>query len=400
MNLVLIALVLQSLLLPPRIGLENPARVSEVPKKLAKDYDKAWARFVAGKEDAKLAKDLNKLLKKQKDLDAALVIAAYMDLYQSNEAQAVQKFEAVLGRNPNHRIGLYYLAEFAFARSDYGRASDLYTKLLEVDKTRTDIEPKREKALLLATENLLRYHAQMADSLAKEKKWDEALTHYRRQRELAGSNDETEKKIAEALMFLGRTEEAREILDKLRKEGTVDESLEAKVNELEDLGRWGKDIAYFRQIQAAPSITREQVAAMIVRYFPQVMEFRQTPRIITDIPDSWARTEIQTMVGIGLIDPLPNHTFQPATPITRGELAHAMARLMRLLSVSPSDAPPIPTADVAPTSALYREVQTVLVLGLMALDDAGSFNSNAQVSGEEAVRAVERLLGISRGKGA
>src|SRR5438067_3638872 len=35
--------------------------------------------------------------------------------------------------------------------------------------------------------------------------------------------------------------------------------------------------------------------------------------------DSWASSEIQTVVGIGLIEPLPNHTFRPAAAITRAE---------------------------------------------------------------------------------
>lgn len=397
MNLLLIALLLQSLLLPPRIGLENPAAATEVPAKLQKDYDKVWARFVAGKEDEKLVKDFDKLLKKQKDLDAVVLIQAYMDLYKGDDAQAAQKFEQILTRKPDHRIALYYLAELAFVRSDYARASDLYTKLVQVDKTRTDVEAKREKALLLATEGLLRFHAQTAEKLAKENKWDEALTHYRKQTELAGPSDETEKKIAEALMNLGRTEEARGILNKLRNQGSIDESLLVKVKELEDLGRWGKDIEYFRLIESSGAVTREEVAAMIMRYFPQVAEFRQNPQVVTDIQSSWARPEIQTMVGVGLIEPRPNHIFQPLDPITRGEFAMALSRLIRLLSVSPTGAPPVPVSDVAPTHALYREVQRVLAYGLMALGNSGEFNISGIVSGEEAVRAVGRLLGLLRG---
>ena len=38
-----------------------------------------------------------------------------------------------------------------FARGDYGRANSLYGQLLAADKTRTDLEMKHQKALLLAT---------------------------------------------------------------------------------------------------------------------------------------------------------------------------------------------------------------------------------------------------------
>src|SRR5437868_3065370 len=56
-------LLLQSTLpLPPRTGMENPAAVSKIPPKIQKDYDKLWARFVAGKTDSQLTKDLDNRL--------------------------------------------------------------------------------------------------------------------------------------------------------------------------------------------------------------------------------------------------------------------------------------------------------------------------------------------------
>lgn len=428
MNLILTVLLLQSLLLPPRTAIENPAAVFPVPQKIRKDYDKLWTRFVTGKEDAKLSKDLDKLLQKQKDLAAAVTISAYIDLYKGNDSAAVPKFRQILSINPNDSIALYYLGELAFASLDYAAANDFYSRLLAIDKTRIDIEAKREKALLLATDNLLRNAAQaeqenhladaeqlyrralemaprepalngrLAELLAKEKKWEEALAHYRTQIEIAGRNSEIEKNLAEALMNLGRTEEAREVLERLRNEGTLDEDLESKVNELEDLGRWGSEIDFYRDIKSASSITREQLAAIIVRYFPQVPEFPQNPQIITDIQDSWARPEIQVSVGTGLIDSFPNHTFQPSNPVTRGLFALSMSRLIRLVGVSPDDAPAGPTPDVTLDDALYRDVQLVLASGLMDLEDSGSFDVSGEVSGEDAVRAVERLLRLSHGK--
>ena len=97
-------------------------------------------------------------------------------------------------------------------------------------------------------------------------------------------------------------------------------------------------------------------------------------------------------MGLGLIAPLPNHTFEPATRMTRGELAVALARLIRLLGVSPGSASLIPTPDLASTNAQYLEVQLVLGLGVMTLQDSGSFNVSGEVSGQEAVVIGERLL--------
>jgi len=95
-----------------------------------------------------------------------------------------------------------------------------------------------------------------------------------------------------------------------------------------------------------------------------------------------------------LIDTLPNHTFAPAAPITRADLATALARLSRLLGLAPSTTPPIAATDVASTNAQYSEIQLVLGYGLLALENSGSFNVSGYVSGQEAVHSVERLMRI------
>jgi hypothetical protein len=139
-------------------------------------------------------------------------------------------------------------------------------------------------------------------------------------------------------------------------------------------------------------ITREQFAILISRYFPQVIELRQTAQIITDIQSSRARSEIQTIVGIGIVELLPNHGFEPLAPMTRGDLAKALARLSRLIGVSAAAASPIAAPDLAPANALYPDVQLVLGSGLMTLQDSGSFDVSGDVSGRQAVSSADRLV--------
>jgi tetratricopeptide (TPR) repeat protein len=423
----IVALLLQSFPLVPRLAVENPAAVSEVPKKQQKDYNQLWTRFVTGKDDTRVIKDADKLLKKTPNFVQAIIIKAYVDLYNRRLQEAEKKFEQALSYQPGNRIALSYLGELAFVRQDYARASDLYALLLDADPSRTDVEPKRQKALLQATENIIQnaaraerenrlteaethylhalriapgepsLHGRLGELYLKQKAWEQALAAFQKEREFGGADDETDRAIAEALTNLGRTEEARTILERLNSSGG-EQALEGKVAELEDLGRWGQDLAKFHQIQSAPEIRREQLAALIVRYFPQLMEFRQTSMVVTDIQESWARPEIQVVTGVGVVDPFPNHTFRPAAPVSRGEFAMALARLARLLSISMPNAPPVPTTDVDSNNALYREVQVVVTHGLMTLDETGSFNISSQVSGENGVRSLERLLNLSRGR--
>src|SRR5204862_7310864 len=104
-------------------------------------------------------------------------------------------------------------------------------------------------------------------------------------------NDETQRQMIEALTQLGRSEEARALADRRGGAGSRDADQERSDRELEDLGRWGTEIARFRVIQSSETITREQLAVLLVRYFPQIAELPRTPQIMTDIQDSWASTE-------------------------------------------------------------------------------------------------------------
>jgi len=393
MNALLFVLLFQSsLVLPPRTALENPAVVSQVPVKIQKDYDKLWARFLSGKEDAKLKKDLDNFLKKQKNFDPALTLEGYIDLYKVDDAAARQKFTQALGANSRNRIALWYLAELAYARKEYSRAATLYAQLLTIDTTRSEIETKRQRSLLLATDEILR-SAMRAEG---ENRLSEAEQQYRQALSIVPNDPTLHARLADLLGRENKKEEAdaeRKVAEGLtpQRRATVRVTDEAKTDTLDDLGRWGNQIELFHQIRDSQATTREQWSAIIVRYFPQLTELRQTPQIVTDIQNSWARPEIQTVVGIGLIAPLPNHTFEPAARITRGELAEVLARLIRLLGLSPSSPAPIATPDLAPTNAQYPQVQLVLSLGVMTLEDSGGFNVSGEVPGREAVLIGERL---------
>lgn len=377
--------------------MENPATVSQVPAKIARDYASFWARFVAGKDDAKLAKDLDSLLKKQKTFDPALVIQGYLRLYAHDDAAARQRFMQALGVNPKNWIAVYYLGEIAYAHEEYAEAATFYSQLLALDPGHPEIETKRQKALLLSVDEVLRSGARaegenrLADA---EKAYRQALRvlpnepslHLRLAdlltRENKPAEAASERKTAEALIPH----------DAASAPPAADSSDANNADTLDDLGRWGGEINRFHEIRIAESITREQLAVLLVRYFPQLMELRQAPQIVTDTQKSWAAGEIQTVVGLGLIDPLRNHTFEPLMPVTRGELALTLARLIRLLGVSRPISQPIAAPDLDPANALFPAAQLVLGSGVMTLQDSGSFNGSGVVSGREAVRSAERLF--------
>jgi tetratricopeptide (TPR) repeat protein len=393
MNLFLLSLLLVQTppFVPTRTAIENPAAVSPIPPKLKKDYEKLWMRFVSGKDDAKLAKDLDKLLKKQKSFDAAWILQAYLALYKNDQGTARSRFTQALALDPKNRIAIYYLAEMAFAQSDYARAAVLYSQLISLNVSGPDMETKRQTARLLATDNMLRAAA-LAES---ENRLGDAEGYYRQALLIAPNEPALHVRLADLLAKENRASEAaaeRKIAEDLSPRQAARPRDGSRADDLEDIGRWGSDIEVFHRIRDAEVLTREQLAVLLVKYFPQLTEFRPTPQIITDLHNSSAETEIQTVVGLGLVEPKPNHDFEPAAPITRGDLARALARLSRLIGVAGTPSSTITAPDVSPTNAMYPDIQLVLGSGLMTLDNPGGFDVTGRVGGRQAVRATERLL--------
>src|SRR5262249_14383272 len=148
-----------------------------------------------------------------------------------------------------------------------------------------DAEALYRQALVLAPREPS-LHERLGDLYTKQKKWDLSIEEFRKTQEYGDGSDETDRRIAEALVNLGRAEEARAILDRLKKSGSGDVALESKLSELEDIGRWGNDLQVFRSIQSSTSLTRAEVAVLLLRYFPQIADLRKTAQIITDIGDS------------------------------------------------------------------------------------------------------------------
>jgi hypothetical protein len=239
---------------------------------------------------------------------------------------------------------------------------------------------------------------QDARKAADENHLADAERYYRQALQLAPSEALLHGQLADVLRRAGKSDESDAEL-RLQRQFSSAGTLQAAENDftiagLEDLGRWGDQIERFREIQQSKAMTREQTAVLLSRYFPQFMDGQQATELLTDVQATWSATAIQKVVAAGLLDTTVNHTFQPLRTITRGEFAVALSRLTRVSGLSASTAPAIAPSDVVPGSSLALELKPVLGYELMSLDNAGNFNVGAQVSGEEAVNTVEKLLGF------
>jgi tetratricopeptide (TPR) repeat protein len=154
-----------------------------------------------------------------------------------------------------------------------------------------------------------------------------------------------------------------------------------------------------RSLAGAATVTRGELAAIIATELERVVlrAPRQIPVIVTDIRGHWAESAILTVTRLGVMEVLPNHTFQPSQPVRRDRLAAIVSALLELAATDkPGDlalwttARPL-FADLPPSHLFYRQVAMAVSAGAMRASDDGRFQPAAPASGADVVQAVHRI---------
>jgi tetratricopeptide (TPR) repeat protein len=160
----------------------------------------------------------------------------------------------------------------------------------------------------------------------------------------------------------------------------------------------------YKSIELSPAITRAQLAALLgVRLEALLRSARSANAlVITDTRGNWAAPWIQATTRAGVLDVYPNHTFQPSATVLRGDLAHAVSRVLALiaaqnprLAASWRDARP-KFSDVSPSHLSYPAVTRAVSSGVMSTLEGNTFQLSRPVSGSEALAAVARLDDLAR----
>jgi hypothetical protein len=144
----------------------------------------------------------------------------------------------------------------------------------------------------------------------------------------------------------------------------------------------------YRRIADAPRVTRAELAALLsvrVRALGRVAPGE--PRVAVDIGGSWAREHVARVLALGIMEPYPNHTFQPGAVVRRVDLARAASRALDRLGVPRAGAPA--PADMSRSHLDYEVVERALGAGLMGLGASGAFEPWRPVSGREAIEVVD-----------
>jgi tetratricopeptide (TPR) repeat protein len=158
----------------------------------------------------------------------------------------------------------------------------------------------------------------------------------------------------------------------------------------------------FGSIASAARVSRAQAAAFVGVRLEDLVRAAPTrvTDIATDVRTHWAASWILPVTRAGIMTLFPNHTFQPAATVTRGELAAVAAELLRL-AASPADlgrwqAARPRFADLPPTHVTYRTAALAVASGAMAADADGRFQSIQPASGPDLEALVRRIEALAR----
>jgi tetratricopeptide (TPR) repeat protein len=160
--------------------------------------------------------------------------------------------------------------------------------------------------------------------------------------------------------------------------------------------------AEYRAIGEQPQLTRGDLAALIgVRLAPLLQGRALDVGVITDIRSSWAEPWILAVVRAGIMEPLPNHTFQAQALVQRVEFAQVINRLLaRVAVVAPTRARVWQDArgrftDLAAGHIAYPAASAAVASGVLTIGVDGGFQPTRVVTGAEAIDAVGRLQALA-----
>jgi Tfp pilus assembly protein PilF len=358
---------------------------------------------------------------------------AYADLLAGDLAAAEARFKSSIAGTPVMTPSRVGLAQIYESRRERDKAFNEYREILKIDPANRWARPrfealrddlvrestaaarealltgsretaKREflKVLFYAPESASA-HVELARLYRQENDLPSALFHYRAALESGAAEPAFLREYAEALADSGDLGRSLEILEKMAEAEPRDAALGKRIEDLKSkLGVYEPPSEY-GEIPALDAIAREDLAALIGIKFADLLDApaRRT-EILVDITLSWAQRFIVKVASLDIMSVFENHTFQPRRLINRAELAEAAVRLIGVLQSRGARFVPIvetrriQIADVSPDNLYYASINRALAYQIMALTPDRAFEPERTVSGAEAVRVLDIVLGLAR----
>ena len=392
----------------------------------------SWATLQSG--DARAAdRGFNALLKESPAFYPASAGLGYAALARKDTSAALAHFERALDANATYAPALAGRGEALLASGRPDAALDAFQAALAADpsltalRSRVDvlkfrgvqqhIESARKAADAGRSEDARReYLAAIAASPQSAFLYRELASVERRAGDTASALVHAEQAVAldpadvRALTLIAEVREASgewtKAADAYAAVHAVEPSdaVSAKIEAMREKAAFEALPAEYRDIETSPTVTRAQLAALLgVRLDELIRRTRDTnSAVMTDLRGNWAAPWILSVTRARIMEPFPNHTFQPGGIVRRVDLAQAVSRVLSLIAVEKPrlaarwrDSRPR-FSDVAPGHLQYPAAARSVSAGIMAPAEGDAFQLSRHVTGAEAVDAVGRLAALAR----
>lgn len=362
-----------------------------------------------------------------------MVLEGFTYYSENRWLPALQTFQRVLQRNPDHIGALYGMLLTYTAQGDdltalqYGeqlvrlrpndaRLMDFVraVELRAVEQMLRQARRARQMGRIDEAENMYRQviaripenvevlleYAGWLENMGKTR---EAIAYYQLAYNQRPGDPEILRRYAPLLVQAGRCDQANPLIADLKRLEPGNEEWQVLDERCRGELQRSQYHAEYEKVRMSPAITRGQLATVLCLEFPELMEEKVPvrPVILEDVRDHWASRFIQRVVQLGLIPLYSPHRFDPEQTVNRGEFAQVIYLVLRHLGRDAMirDSGHIRIRDVSPLHRLYRSIVTSVKLGLLKLDEQGMFHADRPVSGADAIRAIQGLRSLIMGSG-
>lgn len=403
-----------------------PAITDPAQSAIAGQQRSAW-QFLQGGDLRAAERAFGAILRQRPGFVPAESGLAYVELAHKQAPDALQRFERVLLSAPQYAPALAgrgqalaALGRDADALASYEAAAAADPSLdlgarIEVlrfrgagdavkearraaEKGHADEARKAYAAAIHSSPDSAFLYRELAVVEAKAGNDDEAIVQLRKALALDAGDVKADVLLGDLLARRGRFDEA---VTAYQSAQAVEPSPDTE-RKLEDARRradLARLPAEYQAIPSAAEVTRGDVAAVLGAQLGASLPPAGNRQgvLVTDVRGHWAATWILAMVRAGVMDPLPNHTFQPRQRVRRADFAQTVSRVLALAAArKPGSAPEWRTArlkiaDVSPGHPAYPAISQAVAAGVLLLDPGDTFQPGRPVSGQELVDAVARL---------
>ena len=405
----------------PRI----PADLAGAPAAL--NQERAWQFLQAG-DFRNADREVADGLKASPGFYPVETTGGYVELAQKNARSALTRFDRALTRRADYASALAGKGEALAAMNREQEAIDAFQAAFNADPSLSDLSRRievlrfrvvqrdvaaaRQAARTGKSEEAIQaYRVAIAHSpdtgflyrelAAIERERGDAgsaLEHFRRAAALDPADAASLVQIAELLDSTGDFDGALQTYNAaLAVE--PDPAIEARRTALLTRLELARLPAEYAAIASAAQVTRADLAALIGVRLAALLDVTP-PRdvgVITDVRGQWAEPWMLAVARAGIMDPFPNHTFQPRTIVRRVDFAQAITRLLSKVSViAPAQARRWTNArgrfsDISAGHLAYPAASTATAAGVMTSSADGAFEPSRAVTGQEAIEALEKL---------